>query len=337
MIVTLTPNPSIDRTVEVDELTRGSVSRARGGRVDPGGKGVNIAGALVAHGYSVVAVLPCGGWEGAQLGKLLEQEGITSVRVPIAGSIRANISVAEPDGTVTKLNEPGPHLAPSEIEALIQATTNAAAGAEWVVGCGSLPPGPAEDFYALVVDRLADTDTRVAIDTSGAALLKSLSAGPDVVKPNLEELSEAARVPIETLGDALDAARAVREQGVATVIASLGADGALYVDEHQAVHAEAPVMNPRSAVGAGDALLAGFLATGGRSLDAFVCGVAWAAAAVELPGSRMPGPDDVDASIVRMQDRIERDRILGRKTPSMSSADRRPGIVGSAGRDRGET
>jgi 1-phosphofructokinase len=333
VIVTLTPNPSIDRTVEVDALERGAVSRARGGRIDPGGKGINIAGALVAHAQPVVAVLPSGGWEGAHLTKLLEQEGITSVVVPIAGSTRANISVVEPDGTVTKLNEPGPHLAPEEIEALIDATTQAAIGADWVVGCGSLPPGPADDFYALVVDRLARSGTKVAIDTSGPALLKSLGAGPDVVKPNLEELSEATATEVVTLGDALEAARGVRAQGVGTVIASLGADGALYVDDRQEAHAEAPAKRIRSAVGAGDALLAGFLAHGGRGLEAFAAGLAWAAAAVSLPGSRMPGPRDVDLSVVRVHDHIEGHRVLDRTARPAGDADRSTVSVGGDGRE----
>jgi 1-phosphofructokinase len=306
VIVTLTPNPSIDRTVEVDAIVRGAVARARGGRVDPGGKGVNIARALAAHGHPTLAVLPSGGWEGDHLAKLLMDEGIDSMQVPIAGSTRANISVAEPDGTVTKFNEPGPHLSPAEIEALIQATVDAARGATWVVGCGSLPLGPAEDFYALVVDRLARSNAKVAIDTSGPAMLKSLSAGPHVMKPNLEELREVVGTEIATLGDALDAARALQDQGVATVIASLGSDGALYLDEKTAVHAEAEVKRPSSAVGAGDALLAGFLANGGHGVDAFVHGIAWAAAAVGLPGSRMPGPADVDLATVHVHDDLDR-------------------------------
>jgi 1-phosphofructokinase len=333
VIVTLTPNPSIDRTVEVDALERGAVSRARGGRIDPGGKGINIAGALVAHGLPVVAVLPSGGWDGVHLTKLLEQEGITSVVVPIAGSTRANISVVEPDGTVTKLNEPGPRLTPEEIEALVDATTRAAVGADWVVGCGSLPPGPSDDFYALVVERLAGSGTKVAIDTSGPTLRKSLAAGPDVVKPNLEELSEAAGAEIATLGDALEAARGVRDGGVDTVIASLGSDGALYVGGQQEAHAEAPAKRIRSAVGAGDALLAGFLANGGRGLEAFENGVAWAAAAVSLPGSRMPGPRDVDRSVVHLHDHIEGHRVLDRRAPPATGADRSTVTVGGAGRE----
>ena len=321
MIVTLTPNPSVDRTVEVDGIVRGAVARARRVRVDPGGKGVNVARALAAHRHETLAVFPSGGWEGEQLAKLLADEGIVSRQVPIAGSTRANISVAEPDGTVTKLNEPGPQLSSSDIEALIQATVDAGAGAQWVVGCGSLPPGPAEDFYALLVHRLADSDAKVAIDTSGAALLKSLSAGPYVIKPNLEELRDAARAEITTLGDALDAARALQDQGVATVIASLGPDGALYVDQREVVHAQAEVDKPRSAVGAGDALLAGFLANGGHGVEAFVRGVAWAAAAVTLPGSRMPGSADVDITAVRVHEEADRNLVLGRTPRQVRRSD----------------
>ncbi|MGH2789214.1 MAG: 1-phosphofructokinase [Actinomycetota bacterium] len=311
MIVTLTPNPSIDRTVEVDGIRRGAVSRATGGRVDSGGKGVNIAAALAAHGHPVTAVFPCGGSEGAQLEKLLKDEGIPSVQVPIAGSTRANISIVEPDGTVTKLNELGPQLAPAEIEELIQATIDSALDAEWVVACGSLPLGVADDFYALIVDRLAGSDTRVAVDTSGAALLKTLSTNPDVVKPNIDELSEATGIGIVTLGDAIEAARALRDFGAGTVIATLGGDGALYVDGLETVHAEAPVERPRSSVGAGDALLAGFLCNGGRGVDAFATGVAWAAAAVGQPGTRMPGPEEIDVSIVRVHDDVRTERVLG--------------------------
>ena len=310
MIVTLTPNPSLDRTVEVEGIHRGAVSRATGGRVDAGGKGVNITAALVAHGHTALAVFPRGGPEGEQLARILEREGIPSVQVPVAGSTRANISIVEPDGTVTKLNERGPHLQASEIEELIQATEDSARQADWVVASGSLPPGVADDFYALVVERLSASDAKVAIDTSGPALLKALSAGVDVVKPNVEELREATGRDIATVGDAVDAAHALRDLGAATVIASLGRDGALYVTAAESVHAEAPVDNPRSSVGAGDALLAGYLANGGTGVEAFTTGVAWAAAAVGLPGTRMPGPSEVDASRVRLHDVIDPARAL---------------------------
>jgi len=119
MIVTLTPNPSVDRTVSITALQRGEVQRATASRIDPGGKGVNISRALTAHKARTVAVLPAGGPEGHLLAELLAEAGIDVNIVPIGGSIRANLALVEPDGTTTKINEQGPLLSGSELEALL--------------------------------------------------------------------------------------------------------------------------------------------------------------------------------------------------------------------------
>jgi 1-phosphofructokinase len=310
MIVTLTANPSVDRTIEVDALVRGAVLRARAAHVDPGGKGVNVSRALAANGLKTRAVLPTGGAEGAQLGALLAPEGVEVVMVPLRSAVRANVSVVEPDGTVTKLNEPGPTIAPDEAEAIVAATVTAAAGADWVVLAGSLPPGAPTEFYAELVERLRGSGTRVALDSSGPPMAAALPAAPDLVKPNREELAEAAGQPVATVGAAVEAAQVLRRRGAGAVLASLGRDGALLVDAGGARHAEAPVERPRSAVGAGDALLAGFLAGGGAGPGALVEALAWGAAATSLPGSRMPEPSDLDRDAVRLHERIDPDRPL---------------------------
>jgi 1-phosphofructokinase len=139
----------------------------------------------------------------------------------------------------------------------------------------------------------------IAIDTSGSALERALAAGPDVLKPNEEELSEVTGVVPEMLGDVVLAANQLREKGVGTVLVSLGARGAVLVDEGEAVHAETEVIVPRSTVGAGDALLAGFLAAGGKGRDALAEGVAWGAAACVLPGTAVPGPGDLQRQLVQ--------------------------------------
>jgi 1-phosphofructokinase len=310
VIVTLTANPSVDRTVEVDALVRGAVLRARASRVDPGGKGVNVSRALAANGRNTCAVLPAGGWEGDQLAALLAPEGVPVALVPVGGSIRANVSVVEPDGTVTKLNEPGPTLSEAELEAVAVATVAAAADADWVAIAGSLPPGAPVDLYARLTRRLAPLAVRVAVDTSGPPLVGALAAAPDLIKPNREELAEAAGRPVTTLGEAVAAAGELRRRGARAVLASLGADGALLVDGAGTVHGEAAVPRPRSAVGAGDALLAGFLAGGGSGPDALAEALAWGAAATSLPGSRMPRPGDLDPAAVRISTRIDPDRPL---------------------------
>lgn len=298
MIVTVTLNPSLDRTIEVAELTRGSMVRATATRLDPGGKGVNVARALAAHGIPTCAVVPLGGPEGAQLTALLEQEGIDVCAVPVRASTRSNVSLVEPDGTVTKINEPGGSLRPEDLDAIVHAVLSVAAGADWVVASGSLPPGVPDDFYARLGRQVPG---RFAVDTSGPALAAALGCVPALIKPNRGELASLVGYPVDTVAGAIRAASDVREAGVSAVLASLGADGAVLVDGQGVRYGDSPVDRRRSAVGAGDAMLAGYLAAGVTGGDPLVEALSWGAAAVRFPGSRMPGPSDVDRSSVRTQ------------------------------------
>lgn len=311
MIVTMTPNPSLDHTVEVEYLRRGHVLRADRTHVDPGGKGVNVSRALATHGRKTTAVLFAGGAEGARLTELLDEQGVAVLEVPVPGVTRTNLTLAEPDGTVTKVNLPGPDCGDAEGAALLDAVL-AACGedTEWIAGCGSLPPGAAEDSYARLVIRAHRAGVRVAVDSSGPALRRCLAARPDLVKPNREELAECAGFPVSTLGAAIRAAGELRARGARAVLASLGPDGAVLVDEHGAIHGEAAVDAARSSVGAGDALLAGFLAADGGDRAALATALAWGAAATGLPGSRMPTPADVRRIDVTIHPAVDVDRVL---------------------------
>jgi 1-phosphofructokinase len=309
-LVTLTLNPSLDRSIEVDRLDRGAVIRAASARLDPGGKGVNVSRALLANGYPSRAVVPCGGEEGNQLVRLLVAEGVDLVAVPISGRTRSNVTIVEPDGTVTKINEPGAPLTAAEFETVAEAVLAATEPGGWVVGCGRLPPYLPADVYARLCRRCAAAGIRVAVDTSGPALLAAVDAGPAVVKPNREELAEAAGGAIDSIQDVVDAAMWLRAKGAATVLVSLGADGAVLVEDGGVTVGESPVVEPRSSVGAGDALLAGFLACGAAGPDALAEGMAWGAAAVRLPGSRMPGPADIDRGLIRIHHRPDLSRVL---------------------------
>lgn len=310
MIVTVTLNPSVDRTIGVDALRRGEVLRATSSRVDPGGKGINVSRALAVHGIKTCAVVALGGAEGKQLAALLAEVGIDVIPVGIAGAIRSNVTVVEPDGTTTKLNEPGALLAAREVGEIVDAAVAAARDAEWLVASGSLPPGVPPSVYAEIAARVAGTGTRVAIDTSGAAFSASLSAAPALVKPNGEELAECVGRRLRTLGDAIDACHTLRERGAGTVLASLGKAGAILVDGEGARHAHAPVAVPVSSVGAGDALLAGFLAAGGEGTHALVEAVAWGTAAVTMPGSRMPHPQHLRRDAVVLEPGLRLDLPL---------------------------
>lgn len=303
MIVTLTLNPSLDRTVEVDELVRGAVLRATSARLDPGGKGVNVCRALLANGVPSRAVVAVGGPDGDQLIHLMETEGLAVRAVHVAGRTRSNVTIVEPDGVVTKLNEPGGSLSPGELEALAGVLAQEARDADWLVGCGSLPPGVPEDLYAQLIRAARAAGVKIAVDTSGPPLLAAVRAGPDLVKPNREELAEAVGFPVGTVADAVKAAGLLRAAGARAVLVSLGADGAVLLDENDVVTSGlAPVAVPRSAVGAGDALLAGFLSAGARGPAALAEGLAWGAAAVSLPASRMPGPAHLHRDLVHLHE-----------------------------------
>lgn len=298
LIVTVTPNPSVDRTLEVGRIERGAVLRATSTRIDAGGKGVNVTRALVANGHESIAVLPLGGPDGEVLSRLLVDGGTPHRPLSTTAGTRTNITLSEPDGTVTKVNAPGAPLDRAEIAALVDEAVCALPGADWLVLCGSLPAGAPVDLYATLTTRAHVVGVKVAVDTSGAPLEAALDARPDLIKPNLAELAELVDRPLAGMDDVIAAAEQVRLTGVGVVVVSLGASGALLVDGSEPVLAVPPSVPARSDVGAGDTLLAGFLAAGGAGADALRTGVAWAAAAVALPGTEVPGPESIDAGTV---------------------------------------
>ncbi|MET9698985.1 1-phosphofructokinase [Streptomyces sp. NPDC006529] len=311
MILTVTPNPSLDRTYEVPALDRGGVLRATAERVDPGGKGVNVSRAVAAAGVRTTAVLPLGGAPGTLIAELLGAQGVDVTAVSITGQTRSNIAIAEPDGTLTKINAAGPELSATESLLLLETVRGCSGGADWIACCGSLPRGLAPEWYAELVARAHAAGARIALDTSGPALTAALAARPDVIKPNAEELAAAVGRPLATLGDAVKAAEELRSLGARAVLASLGADGQLLVGPEGTYHGTASVSAVRSDVGAGDASLAGFLIAGGTGSVALASALAHGAAAVQLPGSAMPTPADLRPDAVRVTRDVPLDLPLG--------------------------
>lgn len=313
MIITLTPNPSIDRTLEISSLTPGGVHRATAEHEEPSGKGVNVSRALTTNGIASLAILPVGGSAGAQLESLLQAEGVDFDAIGISDAVRVNISLTEPGGRATKINATGPELSAAELRSLTDALVGRVREGDWVVASGSLPRGVGSDYYAHVCGFVHEAGGRFALDASGQPFRAGLSAGPDVIKPNVEELEEAVGRPIDALGDAVAAARELIELGARSVVVSMGPDGALLIDADQVLHASAQVVNPRSTIGAGDALLAGFVAGfvagGGAGEAALHEAVAWSTAAVGVAGSHVPLVTAHHRSLVR----ISREPALGRR------------------------
>ena len=188
MITTLTLNPSFDRTMTVDRLRRGEVHRAGESRVEPAGKGINVARALVVNGGRARAVFPANDAAVEVFRPALESVGVSCDVAPRRATTRSNISVVEADGTTTKLNEPGPPLDEATLATLFDRGAALEDADDRVVVAGSLPAGNDVDLYARFAERLDDPQRTLVADSSGAALRALLDVGCAVVKPNLDEL-----------------------------------------------------------------------------------------------------------------------------------------------------
>jgi 1-phosphofructokinase len=315
VIVTVTPNPSIDRTVTLTgPLTRGVVHRVSSVTTEPGGKGINVARALTLAGLDAIAVLPAPSDD--PLVAALGSSAVPFRCVPTMGPVRTNLAITEHDGTTTKLNEPGASLGAAALDALTMTVLSSAETAAWVVLSGSLPPGVPDNWYAHVVALLREQPCRVAIDTSDgplAALVDSLDrAAPDLIKPNAEELAGVLGYAPQALEAALaqgdpepvvSAAQQLVDRGVGAVLATLGPGGAVLVDRTGSWMASPPAIAAASTVGAGDASLAGYLRadTGGAvPPERLQMAVAYGSAAAALPGSALPSPTQVDLNAVRV-------------------------------------
>lgn len=309
MIVTVTPNPSIDRTVTLPaRLVRGAVHRVQSVSTEPGGKGVNVARALTLAGLDTLAILPAGGRD--PILSALQSCGVPFYAVPVDGAVRTNLTITESDGTTTKINEPGAVIDEAALAALTAAILDRAESARWVVLSGSLPPGMPDSWYADVVARLRPFDCKVAVDTSDAPLAALAAefgrAAPDLIKPNAEELAGLAGVAAEHLEAALaqgdpdpvvGAARQLIDRGAHTVLATLGPAGAVLVDETGSWLATPPPIKPRSTVGAGDSSLAGYVradVAGAQPPQRLQMAVAYGSGAAALPGSALPSPAQID-------------------------------------------
>lgn len=308
MIVTVTANPAIDRLLPLGEpLERGGVVRTTDSVDQPGGKGINVARVAAAAGADVTAVFPSPEHDSLLRALDAVDERLPHVAVPVAHRVRVNLTLAEPDGTTTKLNAPGAPLSPAEAAGLTDAVLRTSRGATWVALCGSLPSGLPDAWYRELVPSLREQGALVAVDTSGApldAVLTEPGSAPDLVKPNADELVDllatdqvtaAALEDDPTLaGEYAQKLRAAR--GPRMVLLTLGAGGAVLATAGGSWFAAAPTIRARSTVGAGDASLAGFLLAweaGRPAPDCLTHAVRHGSAAASLPGSTPPTPHDV--------------------------------------------
>lgn len=289
-LVTLTPAPAWDLTYSLERLELGEVHRARSVSKEFAGKGVNVSKNLSLGGVNAPAIVPL---SRADQESVADADGV--VPVDIAGALRSNITVVEPSGRTTKINQQPPALDDGQWESLVEATRARVNpdGSTWIVLSGTIPGSP--DTIAQRSSWLADTlghAGRLAVDTSGAALAVCARSGlVEVIKPNVAELAECVGRPLDTLGDVLAAATEVIGWGVGTVLVSLGEDGFVGVRDGEVVWARSEQVAVTNTIGAGDASIAGYFWSTLHhpdDLSQAVCTAAmWGAQKVQHPGSQL--------------------------------------------------
>jgi 6-phosphofructokinase 2 len=297
-IVTLTINPALDKSANVERIVPEQKLRCDAPNFEAGGGGINVAKAIHRLGGNPTAVFTIGGPTGQRLHKLVKSEGVETLVIETKQWTRENFHVLETStGFQYRFGVPGTEMMPTEVRTILETIEEFDPKPSYIIASGSLPPGVPKDFYGQVAKIAHKQGARFIADTSGEALRHAAEAGVYLLKPNIAELSEMVGVDALEMDDVDDAARALIIRGQCeVVVVSMGAMGAMLVTEDQIEHIPAPPVTKKSTVGAGDSMVAGIVWTlsQGKSLrEAVRMGVACGSAATMNSGSELFRMHDV--------------------------------------------
>lgn len=304
MILTITLNPSVDRTLFVESLKPRDTNRVIRTETDAGGKGVNLARVARELDGRAFATGFLGGPAGKLVRQTLEAEGVEHAFVEVEGETRLNITVEDRQGPPTSFNEPGPTISLQDWSALSDFLENLYPAATYVAMGGSLPPGVPADAYLILQRAAREYGCLSVVDADGYALQNAMREPPFLVKPNGAEAGRYLRRDIQTMEDALDAAREFVSRGVEIAIVSMGADGAALASASEEMLARPPRVEAVSTIGSGDSLVAGFLVglEQGMSLaESLRLGVAAGAATAMTNGSEIGRRETILSLISEVQ------------------------------------
>ncbi|MCO5353466.1 MAG: 1-phosphofructokinase family hexose kinase [Bryobacteraceae bacterium] len=304
--MTLTLNPAIDRNVTVDKLVFDDRAYILSSHETAGGRGVNASCVLHSFGMETVAVAISGGAAGKRLEQLLGSGcTFTPEVVRVRNQIRTNFTISDRNGLAVKLNEKGPELSAAELQRVEKAVKGHLKRAQWLMLCGSLPPGVPADFYARLVHRSNRDGVPVLLDADGEALEAALAEKPTVVTPNQQEAERLLDRALLTRGHFLEAVSHIRAMGARAVVLSLGSRGATAVREGESpVEVVPPRVDALCPIGAGDALAAAFtwaMAMKGDFVEAVRWGVAAGTASARLPGVSFASLEQTRAVFERVE------------------------------------
>lgn len=298
MIVTVTMNPAIDKTVDIDRLEHGGLNRIRSVEMDAGGKGINVSKTIKAIGGESIATGFLGGRSGKIIQEVLKEQGISTDFVWLEADTRTNTKVVESTGEVTELNEPGPAATKAQTEELIQKLEAYAGENTLFVLAGSIPAGMDKNIYAVIMDRVHAKGAKVLLDADGELFVHGLDAGPDILKPNRVELEQYYHLDYRASEEELvSMGKRLLGKGTEMVAISLGQMGALFVGQDGIIRCPGLKVKAHSTVGAGDAMVASLAYSWDRKLsleDTVTLGMAVSAGAVTTIGTKPPAMDVVE-------------------------------------------
>ena len=309
MITAVSLNPSIDRTLTVENFTAGGLNRVLSKSDVAAGKGINVALTVSGLGLDCECIGFMYRDSAALFEKRLMMNSTAYDFIWCEGSARTNVKVFDRNaGVVTELNESGMPVDDALLAKIVDLAVTHAEDSDFLILSGSLPPGCPADYYATLIDAVEGLGCRCVLDADGERLVYGLEARPFMIKPNRYELETMTESKLNTLGDIHDAALRYIDMGVEIVAVSLGADGALIVSADEALYAPRMNIEVKSTVGAGDSMIAGLVAgfMGDDSLeDCFRKGVASATARCMTEGYKA-----VDRTVYRaLLDMVRIERV----------------------------
>ena len=326
MIITVTMNPAIDKTIDIDSFVHGGLNRIQNIERDAGGKGINVSTTIHHLGGTSLATGFLAGAAGDMIEQALKEYGISSDFIRIDGETRTNTKVVENNGTVTELNEPGPYVGPEHVEELIQKLEFYASPDTIVVLAGSIPKSVDKTIYRMITEKMHAKGAAVLLDADGELFVHALKASPDIIKPNRVELEEyfslqndasapdyAQKHSVSGKKSTFEASsyenscasqenligmgQKLLDTGISTVVISMGGDGALFLNHTIILKSDALPVKTHSTVGAGDAMVAALAYGWEQKLPFAECAalaMAASAGAVTTIGTKPPTRELVD-------------------------------------------
>lgn len=258
MIVTITLNPAIDKTVEISDFEIGAVNRVYSMRVDAGGKGINVSKVIKSLGGESKAVGIIGGTGGVFIKETLDRAGIKNDFHVINGETRTNLKIIDTSKkTNTDINEQGPLITFEDMERVKQQALSGLKPGDIVVLSGSVPANVDKSIYGMWISEAKKAGAKTILDADGDLLKHGVEAGPFLVKPNIHELRKLFGIELRTISDIEKYGRSLmKKYGIEEVVVSLGPEGAVFIDKECSILGRNIEVEVKSTVGAGDAMVA---------------------------------------------------------------------------------